>query len=147
MMKKVILLLIYYVFIMSIISIIVNVYSISTKYDNMMMQCLLLSIVGIVAFILFILRKKIYIWFCFVWFVAQTVVIREILNSAHYDNPLSKPLFDLTLALELCLYCGWQTETGGFIELGINMLALMGSISVISIIIKGHEDQVWTPVK
>jgi hypothetical protein len=138
-MKKVILLLIYYVFvmsIMSIISIIVNVYSISTKYDNMMMQCFLLSIVGIVAFILFILKKKIYIWFCFVWFVAQTIVIREILNSTRHDNSLSRPLFDLTLGLELCLYCGWQTETGGFIELGINMLALMGSISVISIIMK-----------
>jgi uncharacterized membrane protein YuzA (DUF378 family) len=94
---------------------------------------LLLSIVGIAAFITLMLHKRIFVLLNIIWFLPQVIVLAERFVDPVYDAYAERTVYDLTLSVSSILVLGFEKAPDVFLRIGFNLVGIAGLILSIAV--------------
>ena len=97
---------------------------------------LLLSILGIAAFVAFMLKKRMFALLNITWFLPQVIVLSERFVDPVYDAYAERTLYDLTLSISSIFVVGFEKVPDVFLRLGFNLVGIVGLILSIVVAVR-----------
>ncbi|MGB7054314.1 MAG: hypothetical protein WBE28_03210 [bacterium] len=88
----------------------------------------LLCVLGIVAFVAFMLKKRIFALLNIIWFLPQVVVLSERFVDPVYDGYAERALYDVTLSISSVFVVSIEKAPDVFLRIGFNVVGIMGLI-------------------
>lgn len=88
----------------------------------------LLCVLGIVAFVAFMLKKRIFALLNIIWFLLQVIVLSERFVDPVYDGYAERALYDVTLSISSVFVVSIEKAPDVFLRIGFNVVGIMGLI-------------------
>lgn len=121
------------IFIFSAMGVYSSLSEMITAKGLFVVQKALLCILGIVAFVLFMCRKRVFALLNVIWFLPQTFVLSERFVDPLYDAYAERTVYDLTVVVSSVFVVSVEKTQDVFVRIGFNMVGIAGLM--ISIVI------------
>lgn len=82
--------------------------------------------IGIVAFIAFMSKKRIFALLNCIWFLPQIIVLSERFVDPLYDAYAERTVYDITLVVSGIITVGVEKVPDVFLRIGMNLVGLIG---------------------
>ena len=135
-MKKMAFAITLFVLILSVMGIIPITRVIVTRFDVMTLLQGLLCLIGVVSFILFILKKNLYALLSVLWFLPQVAVLAKRYVDPVYDAYVERSLYDLTIVINSIIVLSVEKGADVYLRIGFNVIGIVGLI--LSILVLGY---------
>ena len=134
-MRKLAFVLTLFVLVMSVIGMVSVTRAIVTRYSAMTLWQGLLCLVGVVSFILFILKKNLYSLLNVLWFLPQVFVLAVRFVDPVYDAYVQRTIYDLTIAINSLVVLSVEKATDVYLRIGFNVIGIVGLLLSIIVLI------------
>ena len=125
-----------FILVVSVIGIFSVTRSTIARYSTMTLLQGLLSIIGILSFILFVFKKNQYALLNVIWFMPQVVVLAERYVDPIYDAYVERSIYDLTIVINSIIVFAVEKDTDVCLRIGFNVIGIVGL--VLSILVFVH---------
>jgi hypothetical protein len=88
----------------------------------------LLSLLGIIAFIMLMRKKNMFAVLNIMWFLPQIIVLAERFVDPLYDGYAERTIYDLTLSISSVFVIGIEKAPDVFLRIGFNLVGIAGFV-------------------
>ena len=135
MMRKIAFVIALFILVVSVMGILSVTRSLITRYDLMTLLQGLLSIIGILSFLLFMFKKNLYALLNVIWFLPQVVVLAERFVDPVYDAYAERGIYDLTIVINSVVVFAVETAADVYLRIGFNLIGLVGLILSVLVLV------------
>ncbi len=121
------------VFVFSVVGLYSAIGDVIAERGQFIVSRILLCAMGIVAFVAFMSKRRIFTLLNTIWFLPQIIVLSERFVDPLYDGYAERTVYDMTLIVSSIITMGIERVPDIFLRIGINLVGLTGF--VISIVI------------
>jgi len=114
------------VFVFSVVGIYSAISDVIAERGQFVLSRILLCSMGIVAFITFFSKKRIFALLNTVWFLPQIIVLSERFVDPLYDGYAERTAYDMTLMVSSIIAVGIEKVPDVFLRIGMNLVGLTG---------------------
>jgi hypothetical protein len=125
-----------FVLVVSVIGIYSVTQSMIVRYSLMALLQGLLCVIGVLSFILFMLKKNLYALLNVIWFLPQVVVLAERYVDPIYDAYVERGIYDLTIVINSVIVFSVEKVSDVYLRIGFNFIGIVGLI--LSILVLAH---------
>jgi hypothetical protein len=114
------------IFIFSVVGTYSNLNEMIAAKGQFVAQRILLCILGIITFVLFMLRKRVFALLNVIWFLPQTIVLSERFVDPLYDAYAERTVYDMAILVSSVFVVGVEKTQDVFVRIGFNMVGIAG---------------------
>lgn len=121
------------VFVFSMVGLYSSISGVIAGQGQFLLYRLLLCVLGILAFVAFMLKRRIFALLNIIWFLPQVIVLAERFVDPVYDGYAERAVYDVTLSISSVFVLSIEKAPDVFFRIGLNVVGIIGMI--LSIII------------
>lgn len=116
------------VFVFSMVGLYSSISDVITGQGQFLLFRSILCVLGIGAFVAFMLKKRIFALLNIVWFLPQVIVLSERFVDPVYDGYAERALYDVTLSISSVFVVSIEKAPDVFLRIGFNVVGIIGMI-------------------